>query len=264
MNGLVIDTPNSGVCTQAQAFSIPVPAKTRTYAPVANQEFFELLMQNAATRGLKLQSPQFGLARKMQRMFGCVEVVNSDCLKNEVSMMLGFRNSYDGSLSVGICFGSKVFVCSNMCFSGYAGEDGVAGQFTKRHVGDVFEGIQSRIDDSLNQFDIFRTYQETFYKVLQNRNVDNQRAHDLIIRAARHGAINTTDIITVADEWAWQRHAPEEKTDREWYPNFMNNTAFSLFNMFTQVHKGFQKKNPLDANFRSIKLTEFFHKTFMN
>ena len=263
MNGLMIDTPNSGIVTMEQAFNIPQPEETKTYKPVSNEALWNVLQKTAQSRGLQLGTPELGLSRKGQRMFGSVEITNQDHVDNEVRLMLGFRNSYDKSMSVGICFGSKVFVCSNMCFTGYTSEDEDAvGQVHHRHQTNVFEGLQERLDEAMDKFSVFKSYQDGFYNRLKEIELTDSKVHDLIINSVRAEAITAKDCMTVANHWDYQSHCPEVEADN-WHKEFMPRNAWSLFNCYTEIHKGIQQKNPIDANLRSIKMNRFFHQQFM-
>ena len=266
MSSLILDTKGSGVVTMKEAFGIQVPDATKTYTPVPNEELWKMLQQTAQARGLQLGTPSLGVAQKGQRLFGSVEITNQDLLDGAGRLMLCFRNSYNRTMSVGICFGSKVFVCSNMCFTGYTseGEDAV-GQVHHRHQSNVFDGLQVRLNSALDKFSIFKSYQDDFYNRLQEIELEDAQAHDLIINSVRAEAITAKDCFTVAEEWAFQgRGAQNEAEQDRWHKEFAPRNAWSLFNAFTEVHKGFQKKNPIDANFRSIKMNNFFHQTFMN
>jgi len=263
---LVLDTVGSGVVTMKEAFSIPVPEATKTYTPVPNEDLWKLLKQTALKRGLQLGTPKLGVAHKGQRLFGSVEITNQDHLDNQVRLMLGFRNSYNRSMSVGVCFGSKVFVCSNMVFTGYASDESDAvGQVHHRHQTNVWEGLQTRLEEALDKFSIFKGYQDEFYSILQDIELTDAQAHDLIIQSVRAEAITAKDCFTVAEEWAFQGRGPQDEAEEDrWHREFCPRNAWSLFNAYTEIHKGIQAKNPLDASFRSIKMNNFFHQKFMS
>ena len=265
-NGLMVHTEGSGIVSMEQAFAITVPKETKTYVPVPNKALWEMLEKTAQSRGLQLGVPQMGLAHKGQRLFGSVEITNQDHLDDEVRLVMGFRNSYNKTMSVGICFGSKVFVCDNMCFTGYTSEDEEAvGQVHHRHQTNVWEGLQDRLDDAMDKFDVFKSYQDDFYNRLKERQLSDAEAHDLIINSVRAEAITAKDCFTVAEEWAFQQNGPTNQAEQDRYhPEFAPRTGWSLFNAYTEIHKGFQKKNPLEANLRSIKMNRFFHQKMMN
>ena len=265
MNGLVLDTPKSGIVTMEQAFSIGLPEETKTYIPVSNEDLWKLLQQKAFDRGLQLGTPTLGVDHNGQRLFGSVEITNQDHLDNEVRLMLGFRNSYNKSMSVGICFGSKVFVCSNMCFTGYTSEnEDAVGQVHHRHSVNVWDGLEERLDNAMDKFEVFKSYQDSFYNKLKDIRLRDVQAHDFIIRSAKAGVINARDCMPLAEEWAFQAQGPQNEAEQEnWHPEFAPRNAWSLFNAYTEKAKKHQQKNPLEANLRSIKMNKFFKQVFM-
>jgi hypothetical protein len=265
VKGLSVHSPDGGIITMEEAFAIPVPGKTSTYTPVSNQGLWEMLQRNAEYRGLRLGVPQMGISHKGQRLFGTVEILNQDHLDNQVRLMLGLRNSYDKTLSVGVCFGSKVFVCDNLCFTGYTSEDEDAvAAIHKRHHSDVWEGLQEKLSAAMDKFEIFKSYQDSFYTRLKENALTDAMAHHLIVESVRADAITAKDVMAVANEWAFQADGPKNEVEQEVYhPEFAPRNAWSLFNAFTEIHKGFQQKNPFEANIRSIKMNNFFKQRFL-
>ncbi len=93
----------------------PVPVTTRTYSPLSHLDLITSVKEQLDKRGLKVKDERYSENRKGQQMFGhmTVEGYNGD-----QDMCLGFRNSYDKSMQVGVVGGSRVIVCSNMMFAG--------------------------------------------------------------------------------------------------------------------------------------------------
>lgn len=264
---LCVHTKGSGRVTMEEAFAIPLPEKTKTYQPVANEELWNMLKRTASTKGLQLGVPQMGITAGGQRLFGVADITNQDHLDNEVRLTIGFRNSYNKSLSVGVCFGSTVFVCDNMCFSGYTSEGQEAvGQVHKRHSLDVFDSLQIRLEEAMGQFDVFKSYQNDFYNRLKEQELTDAEALEVIHNSVAAQAITPKDCYTVGEEWMFQGRGPQTEEEQDsglWHREFAPRNAWSLFNAFTQIHKVFQKKNPFDANVRSIKMNTFFHTQFI-
>jgi|GEM_PF-799371 len=92
-----------------------VPASTRTYSPLSHADLINSVKEQLDKRGLVVKDERYQENRKGQQMFGhmTVEGYNGD-----QDMCLGFRNSYDKSMQVGVVGGSRVIVCSNMMFAG--------------------------------------------------------------------------------------------------------------------------------------------------
>ena len=83
---------------------IEMPEPTKTYVPVSHYD----LAMNVGSIGERvidqeLHSKRFGLARNGQHMFATYTYKNNE---DEVGMSIGFRNSYDKSMSIGVCVGA--------------------------------------------------------------------------------------------------------------------------------------------------------------
>lgn len=258
---LVLEQDASRVSYE-QVINAPAPMyRSPTYQPVSNKELLDMLEKVATGFGLTLKNPQFGLARKGQRMFGVYEVEGQKCLSGKVNLMLGIRNSGDRQLSAGICFGSKVFVCSNLCFTGYAGEDGVVGRVSHKHTINVMETLHERLCNALSQFEKYRNFQNKFYRGLKKTSISDNDAFAIIVKAVMADAIPNKDVVHMAHSWLDSGKKDGEGTDG-WYPDFIDRNAWSLFNNFTHRHKIYQERNPVVANQRSIALTTMFRHLF--
>jgi len=255
-----------GRATLEQVLVRPVPLRdTSTYQPIYNDELLDMVYRVADDYGLKLVNPEYGLARNGQRMFGVFEIQGHEHLGNAVKLMLGVRNSFDASLSAGICFGSKVMVCSNLVFTGYAnGEDGIVGKCQHKHTLNVEDTLYKRLVNSIGKFRIFKNFQENFYKGLGARYISDETAYTTMIEAVRADAVPKKDIMRLADKWLESGNPREFEGKENWHREFTGRNAWSLFNVFTENHKAYTEKNPVEANKRSINLTKLFHSQFMN
>ena len=96
--------------------AVPVPQATESYAPVANGDLVRLIKDRIDTvLDMGIRSEGYALSGKDQQMYGVIPLDTGMDTK-DTGMSIGFRNSYDRTLSVGIASGSQVFVCSNLCF----------------------------------------------------------------------------------------------------------------------------------------------------
>ena len=130
---LMLDTKDSRTPTLEELMSVPLPVKTDTYQPVAHKSVVDLVLDTMCEQlPVSLRDVRFGLASKGKQMFGVAQF-DSALPGAEWGLAVGFRNSYDKSISLGLCSGASVFVCSNLCFSG----DGMT--VLKRHTPNVWE-----------------------------------------------------------------------------------------------------------------------------
>ena len=263
MNGLVLDTPESGSCTREQAFARNlIPASTDTYGAVPNEELLLMLNDVARQHGLILTNEHLGMDLKGQRMFGTYEIEGKNFFGNRTKLMLGFCNSYNKSLRVRVCFGGKVFVCSNLCFSHWTDEEtGIGGEASHRHTINVNDGLWQRLTQALGTVDSFRASQDRFYSRLADRQLNQDKAYGTIVRAGLAGVVSKARVLDVVNEWNGQDRYPDTEAEAEnWHPEFRNRNAFNLLNAFTEVEKKRLERNPVASNIGTLGLTNFFHR----
>jgi hypothetical protein len=92
-----------------------VPASTKTYSPLSHLDLITSVREQLDKRGLTIKDERYAQNRQGQQMFGHMTI---EGLNGEQDMCLGFRNSYDKSMQVGVVGGSRVIVCSNLMFAG--------------------------------------------------------------------------------------------------------------------------------------------------
>lgn len=118
--------------------SVPVPEETDTYKPVNHWDLAVNLQK--ISRDLlpdhELAQHQYGLARDGKQMFGVHTYREGP--DDPLGLSIGFRNSYDKSMSVGIAIGASVFVCDNLALTGEIA-------FMRRHTTNVWPDLEELI-----------------------------------------------------------------------------------------------------------------------
>jgi len=126
-----------------ELFNVPIPQKTDSYTPVPNRDLILAIEEVLDNYGYNTIAEHYELGGKGQQMFGYKTLVspsyNGD---GEQQRTLGFRNSYNKSLAVGIVSGSRVIVCSNLMFEG----DIVK---LRKHTTNVFADLYNMIVDAI-------------------------------------------------------------------------------------------------------------------
>jgi hypothetical protein len=95
--------------------AIPEPPFTKSWSPVSHARVINTLEQACKNTGLNIMARDYSLNVKGTRMFG---VWDLDYTTNGSCYSLGFRNSIDKSMVVGVVGGFRVFVCDNLALSG--------------------------------------------------------------------------------------------------------------------------------------------------
>ena len=95
--------------------AMKAPEWTPTWHPVSHKQVIESLSGACKTMGLEVQKREYSLSTNGHRMFGVWHLAAGT---NTMAYSLGLRNGTDKSLILGVCAGTRVFVCDNLCFSG--------------------------------------------------------------------------------------------------------------------------------------------------
>ena len=195
---------------------VETPTGTDSWKPVPHIEVIEAVSQVVKAHDWTITEEQFGLAREGQKLFGVMKINKSS--STDWTRCIGLRNSHDKSFSVGLSAGISVMVCSNMAFGGTM-------VIKRRHTSriELTQLVDVAVNELENEFLILETVCEDL-KVQYLKNDDEVRSR--IVRAAEIGAINSSDILPVFQEFKHPQH--EE---------FLEPTRWSLLNAFTETIK---------------------------
>jgi hypothetical protein len=94
---------------------IPVPQATRTHRPVPHHEIVEALVETLSFRHIGVVNEGYAVSADGMKMFG---VLDLETQLEGGRFSIGLRNSHDKSFRLSLTIGVRVFVCSNMVFSG--------------------------------------------------------------------------------------------------------------------------------------------------
>lgn len=249
MSGTLVAHVDSRRVDESILRAIVVPAPTATWRPVGHGELLDLVLPVFAAKGLQIGSKQFALSNDQAKMFGVFDVVNLDNADKTVSFAVGIRNSIDKTLPAGICFGARVFVCDNLAFSAEV-------TLQRRHTKNILDELPKMIDEKVSQFGMFRDSHYRLFDALKTVQLTADEVWGLIGKAFISGAIGKTKI---ADIWAeLQNEAHIAKHGTSEYGGPMS--AWSLYNAGTEVMKGRQNRNMIEAAGESINWHGIFTK----
>jgi len=206
-------------CSLDDLRDIPLPQETRTYKPVSHFDLAKNLAEvsSGLMRGYQLEKAQYGLARDGNQMFGVHTYRNG--ISSSMGLSIGFRNSYDKSMSVGIAIGASVFVCDNLALTGDIA-------IMRKHTANVWNDLEE-----LTITTIYRS-QNNFTKIVEDAEIMRSRylSNDDAFRMI--GLMYGNDIIS-------PRQIPIVK--REWLnpsqSDFEGRNMWSLYNAVTESLK---------------------------
>jgi hypothetical protein len=219
--------------------TITVPEETETYKPVGH-DWLALQVKEIGTAYLgECLSSGYGTSKDGQQLFGLHTFKSS--ITDDQTIALGFRNSYDKSLPVGIVGGSSVLVCDNMCLWGDV-------KRIRKHTGNVIEDINKiliNLASGLGEtFEAFNKFAEGMMKI----EVSDDDAYKFLGLARGYEALRHQHFSRALKEWNTPVHD-------EW----LGRNAWSLYNACTEALKGSRQDEVAE---RHLKLTQLASQEF--
>ena len=199
---------------------VNTPGSTPSWQPISHSFLIDKTKEMLVNSGLQIVQEMHSLARGGLRYFGLFQVNDSNRSDSEYTTIVGLRNSHDKGFAAGLCFGQQVFVCDNLCFSGEV-------VLARKHTTNILRDIPLVISRTVGQLGDKWAMQDRRIESYKAHSLTDEQAHDTIIRAYRTGAVPTTRLSSVVDQW----HNPN-------HDDFEPRNLWSLHNAFTESLKG--------------------------
>jgi len=224
---------------------IQLPTETDTYKPVSHYELALNLSDVASglLNGYTLSKSSFGLARGGNQMFGVHTFQNGS---DSMGLSIGFRNSYDKSMSVGIAIGATVFVCDNLALTGDI-------SLMRKHTTNVWEDLETMVVTT-----VYRS-QHNFQHIVQDANLFKQKsisdneAYQFLGLLYGHGVISPRQIPMVKKEWLNSE-----------YDEFSERNAWSFYNACTEALKTCPPRSIMEKHIKLHKMVKGVHDGCIN
>jgi len=105
---------NTAIVPREAVLAAPAPEFTPTWHPHSHGAVLNAVELSIAGHGMETVKQTFSMDKEGYNMFGVLEL---DKPYNGANLTVGVRNSVNKAFSVGVCAGSRVFVCDNLAFS---------------------------------------------------------------------------------------------------------------------------------------------------
>jgi len=102
--------------SEAEVLAVPEPPFTKTWHPIGHDRLIQALDSSVKSASMLVLNREYSLNATGTKMFGVWQLSGSQSKQQDWAV--GIRNSIDKSMTVGLVAGIKVFVCSNLVFSG--------------------------------------------------------------------------------------------------------------------------------------------------
>jgi len=236
MSQLLVHTKGANYVQLEDLKSVPLPEETESYTPVSHYDLAMNLAEISQDllKDYTFRKAQYGLARNGNQMFGVHMYQNGS---DEMGLSIGFRNSYDKSMSVGICIGASVFVCDNLAFTGDI-------TVMRKHTTNVWKDLEEMMITTVyrSQHNFLRIVDDS--RKLKEIPMENDHAFAMMGRLFGYNVITPRQLPVFRREWLKPKHA-----------DFQPRNMWSLYNAGTEALKSCPPNRILEKH---LKLHELF------
>lgn len=202
---------------------LETPAATPTHVPIEHYRLVDLVRSTLGMFGHEIVAEHHALDHDGMRYFGLMELRSPYTGYTDTC---GLRNSHDKTFPIGISFGSKVFICSNLAFIG----DHV---IRRKHTANAKRALPGLVMEIIEPLALKREHQARTFDRYQRTMLTDHDADHAIMNMYRHGIVNVQRIPEVLREW-----------EKPSFEDFDQPNAWRLFNAATYALTGRVAERP--------------------
>ena len=197
--------------------ALPTPIGTQTHHPIGHSFFGQMVVDELKKSNYEIVSQAHALTKDEQRYFGLLEIKHTAV---DYGLVVGLRNSHDKSFGSGICIGSQVFVCDNLCFSGEI-------ETARKHTTHILRDLPELVEGLVLEMEIEVIKQDERVEAYKNTIIDHETGDGVLTDLVRKKILPGSKFARAVDEW-----------DEPSHEEFEHNSIWALFNSVTEVCKG--------------------------
>jgi len=253
--GLLYGTGNA---TRQEIAMMDEPVKIGSWHhPVPFADFIEMVTEALGEEGIRILEEEYQLTHNDQRMFGAMLITPADddsfLPGTKTDLILGMRGSHDKIVPRGLTVGTRVTVCSNLCFSGNMGT------LQTRQTTNIMKRLPGMIREIIRRIRGLAEQNQLRIDQYKNHNLGTSQMGDaLLVEMLRQDVVNLQQFQTAIQEWVEPSFIEHQEEGQY--------TAWNLFNAVTQSFKptGAREDNVYNhdaLNVRSGKLIQLLDDT---
>ena len=187
----------------------PDPLGAR-HAPYSFAEFADNTHDAIENAGYRVDDEQFVVTKDGNRLFGLMQVEvgithedydhlqtpakrRPEHLKHKI--LVGLRGAHDQRVSRGLLIGSKVLVCSNLCFHGDLGN------WKSKQTTNISDRIPALIAQAVNGLDHARRSLDHTFRQLNDTPLDCETGDKILSTVYRNKGLSASQLGRALDEW---------------------------------------------------------------
>lgn len=202
--------------------ALKTPEGTATHVPIPHHRVVDLALHSLTFFGHEVIEQHHAIDKDGDRYFGLLTLKSA---YSDYCDTVGLRNSHDRSFPIGIGFGSRVFVCSNLAFCA----DIV---IKRKHTANARRDLPGLIGEMIEPLALAREKQHQQLLTYQGTVLTDELADQAIMQMYRREVIGVQRIADVLEQW--------ERPAHDWG----DKTAWRLFNAATLALAGRVAEKP--------------------
>ena len=172
------------------------PPRTRSHVPVSHFDFANRV-RGRIPNGYKISKEEYGL--QGSRFFGVMYLRDEHNRNDDYDFCIGMRGCNAKSMKRSIAFGSHVFVCDNMCFSGTT-------VVHRKHTAGILRDLDGIIDGVMNQLRSANQKLDEDIAYFKERDMTSSEIHDLSVLCMDEGVLTPRTLKKSLKEYREPRH----------------------------------------------------------
>jgi hypothetical protein len=230
-----------------RVFAASCPPATPTWHPISHATVLQTIERQLPEYGIEVSGqPVYAVGGKDDaRFFGLLPVAYKGRQpNNELTLVMGVRNSTDKSFPAGLVIGTYVRICDNLWFHGTVraqmGDENNA--VTRRHTKHVLRDFPRLVGNLLAGYSKLSARVEDDIEGLKALSLDEPSRNRILVESVRHGVIGPqrfSDVIKYID-------SPPEGQDM--------NTGWGVFNAFTASMRGMRPEGVMRESMRMNRI----------
>ena len=223
---LLYNPSNERPHTREQLHHLPLPpARGRYHHPVPFGDFADLVVNRLERVGFGVDCEEYAVDHDGNRLFGLLEVspLEGEYISaKDWSLQVGLRGSHDQSVPRALTLGSRVLVCSNLCFHGDLGV------FSTRQTIRVWDRLPGMVENALDTLPQLAQRNEIRFDRYRLTQLRPRHGDAALVELHRRGAFSAAQLGRAIQQWDEPSH-PEHAED--------GHTVWRLFNAATEALK---------------------------
>jgi hypothetical protein len=215
MSNLLYSSETDQLVTRQDMRAIPVPPPMGPrHHPYSFADFADNTVSAIEGAGYSVTGEEFAVQKDGMRVFGILKVSNSPDLgvspavpalassenvpalyKPKWNLVVGVRGSNDQSISRGLVLGTRVMVCSNLCFSGDLGD------WSKKQTTNVEANMPDIIRRAVDQLDRKNEELTVNFDSFNAAQVDRDGGDRILMDILRGGGFSASQFERAVDHW---------------------------------------------------------------